>query len=80
MAKRSTENQETIRSSTDQFVANVRKYLSKYEPNEVINTDQSGIELELRSTQTLSYKGEKLLLHLSAQQMPLPTVTQCNQP
>lgn len=32
----------------------------KYEPNEVLNTDQSGIELEMHSTRTLSYKGERL--------------------
>ena len=60
MTKRSTENQETISASADQFVVNVLKHLSKFESNEVINTDQSGIELELRSTRTLSYKGEKV--------------------
>ena len=60
MTKRSTDNQETIKASADQFVVSVRKHLSKYEPNEVINTDQSGIELELHSTRTLSYKSEKV--------------------
>lgn len=60
MTKRSTENQETIRVSADQFIANVREHLSKYEQNEVINTNQSGIELELHSARTLSYKGEKV--------------------
>ncbi len=60
MTKRSTENQEIIKASADQFVANVRKYLPKYELSEVINTDQSGIELELHSARTLSYKGEKV--------------------
>ncbi len=33
------ENQETIRASVDQFVADVRKRLLKYEANEIINTD-----------------------------------------
>jgi hypothetical protein len=41
-------------------VADVRKRLQRYETSEVMNTDQSGIELELHSTRTLSYKGEKL--------------------
>ena len=60
VTKRSTEDQVTIRASVDQFVANVCKHWSKYELNEVVNTDQSGIELELHSTRTLSYKGEKV--------------------
>ena len=41
-------------------MADVRERLQKYETSEVMNTDQSGIELELHSTRTLSYKGEKL--------------------
>ena len=60
VTKRSTENQGVIRASADQFVANVHKHFSKYEPKEVINTDQSGIKLHLHCTQTLSYKGEKV--------------------
>jgi len=45
VTKRQTENQETIRNSVDQFMADVRKLLLKYGADEVINTDQSGIQL-----------------------------------
>ncbi len=60
MTKHQTENQETIRISADQFVADVRKLLPKYGADEIINTDQSGIQLELHSTRTLSDKGENI--------------------
>ena len=60
MTKRHTEDTEMIRTSADQFVADARKRLPQYEASEVINTDQSGIELELHSTRTLSHKGEKV--------------------
>jgi hypothetical protein len=45
VTKRQAENQETIRTSADQFIADVRKRLLQYEASEVINTDQSGIQL-----------------------------------
>jgi hypothetical protein len=62
VTKRQAENQETIRTSADQFIADVRKRLPQYEASEVINTDQSGIQLELHSTRTLSHKGEKVTI------------------
>lgn len=37
----------------------MQKLLPKYDPDYVINTDQSGIQIELSSTRTLSHKGEK---------------------
>lgn len=40
-------------------MSTVRNLLPKYDPDYVINTDQSSIELELHSTRTLSFKGEK---------------------
>jgi hypothetical protein len=60
VTKREVENQQTINASINDFVADVRKRLPNYDANEVINTDQSGIELELHSTRTLSHKGEKV--------------------
>ncbi|CAF1080655.1 unnamed protein product [Adineta ricciae] len=60
VTKRATQSKETIKTSADLFIADVRKRLPNYEKSEVINTDQSGIELEIRSTRTLSYKGEKI--------------------
>jgi hypothetical protein len=62
VTKRQAENQETIRTSADQFIADVRKRLLQYEASEVINTDQSRIQLELYSTRTLSHKGEKVTI------------------
>jgi hypothetical protein len=62
VTKCQTENQETIRTSSDQFVADVCKRLLRYETNEVINTDQSGIQLELHSARTLSHEGEKVTI------------------
>ena len=49
-----------IKTSADQFVTDVRKRLLEYEPHNVINTDQSGIQLEIHSSRTLSYEGEKV--------------------
>lgn len=60
MPKHQTENQETIRTSADQLIADVRKRLPQCEVGEVINTDQSGTQLELHSTRTVSHKGEEV--------------------
>jgi hypothetical protein len=54
------EDEETIRTSANQFVADVRRRLPQYEEHAVLNTDQSGIQLELHSARTLSHKGEKV--------------------
>ena len=58
--KRHVEDEKAIRTSNNQFVANVRGPLPQYEERAVLNTDQSGIHLELHSTRTLSHKGEKV--------------------
>ncbi|CAF3411410.1 unnamed protein product [Rotaria sp. Silwood2] len=51
-------NKEEVQHSADEFVSSVRDLVPKYDPDYVINTDQSGIQLEFHSTRTLSYKGE----------------------
>ncbi|CAF4537502.1 unnamed protein product, partial [Didymodactylos carnosus] len=53
------EDKEKIKATADQFVADVRQRLPQYQADEVINTDQSGLQLELHSTRTLSHIGEK---------------------
>ena len=58
MTKRQRKDRETIRTSVNHFVTDIRKRLPQFETNEVVNTDQSGIQLELHSTRTLSHKGE----------------------
>ncbi len=62
VTKLETQNQETIKASADHFVADVCKRLPNYEASDAMNTDQSGIELEIRFTRTLSYKSEKIIV------------------
>ena len=49
---------DAINASADSFVAKVKREMSHYTPEEILNTDQAGIELEMNSTRTLSHKGE----------------------
>ena len=37
----------------------MRKVFGKYDDDNILNTDQLGLELELHSNRTLSHKGEK---------------------
>jgi hypothetical protein len=62
VTKRHVEDEETITASAEQFVADVRRRLPQYNERDVINTDQSGIQLEFHSTRTLSHKGEKVTI------------------
>jgi len=43
-----------------QFVKEAKAEMQHYSPEEIMNTDQVGLEKELHSTRTLSYQGEKL--------------------
>ena len=36
--------------------------MSKYKPEEILNTDQIGLELEIHSTRTFSHEGEHVNL------------------
>ncbi|CAF1461217.1 unnamed protein product [Adineta ricciae] len=60
VTKHHVEDEGTIRTSADQFVADVRRRLPQYQEHAVLNTDQSGIQLEFHSTRTLSHQGEKV--------------------
>jgi hypothetical protein len=62
VTKREIENKDMINRSAEDFVTNVQKILLKYHPNYVLNTDQSGLQLEMFSQRTLSYQGEKITL------------------
>jgi hypothetical protein len=42
------------------FVTEVKAEMQYYNPAEIINTDQVGLEKELHCTRTVSYQGEKL--------------------
>ena len=60
--KRQVDNNEDIRQSADQFVVQVQKFLPKYNLDNVFNTDQSGLQLELFANRTLSFEGKHLTL------------------
>ena len=53
---------DTINASADSFIADVKREMSHCTPEEIINTDQVGLELEIHSTRTLSHKGEHVTL------------------
>ena len=62
VTKRQVDNEEDIRQLTDQFVMQVQIILSKYNLDNVFNTDQSGLQLKLFSNRTLSFEAEYLTL------------------
>ena len=47
------ENSDAISASADFFLADVKLEMKDYAPEEVLNTDQVGLKLELHSTRTL---------------------------
>ena len=60
VTRRQVESQNLISQSVNSFVAEARKLFEKYDEDNVLNTDQIGIELELHSNRTLAYQGEKI--------------------
>ncbi|CAF1619742.1 unnamed protein product, partial [Didymodactylos carnosus] len=62
VTKRETEDANNINRSADEFVAKVQKIIPQYKPDLILNTDQSGLQLEMHSNRTLSFEGEKLTL------------------
>jgi len=62
VTKREVESADEINKSDDVFTCDVQKILPNYDPRYVLNTDQSGLELEMYSNRTLSFEGEKLTL------------------
>lgn len=51
-----------IKNAAQDFVTHVRQTMVDYDPADVFNTDQMGIELEVYSKRTLSFKGEDVTL------------------
>jgi hypothetical protein len=62
VTKHEVESQDAINKSADDFVSDVQKLMPKYKLDHVLNTDQSGLELEMYSNCTLSFKGEKITI------------------
>lgn len=56
------EDTDAIIESADSFVRDVKQQMQNYAPEEILNTDQVGLELELHSSRTLSYEGEKVTM------------------
>jgi hypothetical protein len=59
VTKKEIVNFDNIKKSEIDFLENFHRLSKKYSPEEILNTDQVGIEKELYSTRTLSFQGEK---------------------
>ncbi|CAF3058441.1 unnamed protein product [Rotaria sp. Silwood2] len=59
ITKRHIESRQEIDEAATKFVAETSKFIEKYNPNEVLNTDQVGINFELYDNRTLTYMGEQ---------------------
>ena len=62
VTKSEVENKETIDQTADDVVLEVQKMLPEYRPENVINTDQSGLAFEMYSKRTVSFEDEHLTL------------------
>ena len=49
----------TINNSANDFVNKIKTLLPEYRGQNVLNTDQTGLEIEMVGSRTLSFKGEK---------------------
>ena len=56
--KRHIETRQEIDEAATNFVSETSKFLEQYNPNEILNTDQVGINIELYNNRTLTYIGE----------------------
>ena len=52
----------TINESVNDFVSKIKNICPRYRARNVLNTDQSGLEIEMVGNRTLSFKGEKITL------------------
>ncbi|CAF2053469.1 unnamed protein product [Rotaria magnacalcarata] len=59
VTKKHVEDREKVEQSAKDFVTETKKVIDQYNPNEVLNTDQVGINLKMYGNRTLSYMGEQ---------------------
>ena len=52
------ETREEIDEAATNFVSETSKFIEQYNPNEILNTDQFGINIELYNNRTLTYMRE----------------------
>lgn len=62
VTRRQMTDSDTINAFADSFLAEAKRDMSHYAPEEILNTDQAGIELEIHSTRTLSHTGEDVTI------------------
>ena len=60
VTKHALDDTDEIEQLASQFVKQAKVEMERYSPEEIMNTDQVGLEKELHSTRTLSCQGEKL--------------------
>ena len=60
VTKQDVDNKDMINKSADDFVNYVQKFVSKYHAFYILNTDQSGLQLEVFSNRALSFRGENI--------------------
>ena len=53
---------DAIIASANSFLADVERAMKDYAPEEILNTDQVGLELELHSIRTPSHEGKNVTL------------------
>ena len=78
ITKKETTNFDNIKKSEVEFIEKFNRWSKKYLPNEILNTDQVGIDKELHSTRTLSFQREKKTLDLLHQKVQLCVHIQFN--
>ncbi|CAF1441769.1 unnamed protein product [Didymodactylos carnosus] len=59
ITQREVVDADTINDSANDFVNKIKKLLPHYRGRNVLNTDQTGLEIEMVGNRTLSFKGEK---------------------
>ncbi|CAF1352980.1 unnamed protein product [Didymodactylos carnosus] len=59
ITQREVVDADTINDSVNDFVNKIKKLLPHYRGRNVLNTDQTGLEIEMVGNRTLSFKGEK---------------------
>ena len=62
VTRRHAGNADSIIASANSFLAAVKRAMKDYAPEEILNIDQVGLELELHSTRTSSHEGENVTL------------------
>ena len=58
VTKRHIETRQEIDEAATNFVSETSKFIEQYNPNEILNTDQVGINIELYNNRALTNKGE----------------------